>query len=347
MQDFEIDYRGVLTKYTGKAEHVIVPDDVIYIGKYAFMGCDFIRSVALPEEVVHIYSRAFLNCKNLESINLPPYLADIGEGAFCGCTSLKQIQFPRRLEKIDDDAFQHTGLEEITIPATIQKLGKGLFQGCVNLKKVTLPENMTDIPDSFFSYCSSLSEIQIPDTVERIGVSAFHYCKSIKEIRLPDSLEYLNGDITDYTNNYEFIYHNIRFHHSVRQSWATIKINLPSCFNAIKYYIFGIDFRRNPVSEKISILLQLFENTPEDERILRYFREHLTKDMKELIENKENKMLQEIIDNCLIQKENIDELIRYAIAQKLYEIQIMLTNYKREKIGFETPEEIAGRLFLD
>lgn len=350
MNGFEIDHRGVLTKYTGREKYVIVPDDVIYIGKHAFTGCASVRSIELPEEVVHIYAHAFLNCKNLEKINLPPYLADIGEGAFCGCRSLKEIQFPRRLEKIEDDAFQNTGLEEVTVPDTLQKIGEGVFEGCFNLRKMTLSKNMRYIPHSFLAYCGNLTELVIPEGIESIEPAAFLQCRSLKEIHLPDSIKSLYNTIADEQNSYEFIYHNIRFDHHVpaaRPFGHQMKVNLQTCLNAIKYYIFDSNFTRNPALEKIRILLQLFRNTPDDERILKYFRKNLTEDVKTLIEEHETETVRKVIEAGIIQKENIDELIRYAIDQELYELQIMLTNYKREKIGFESIEEIADKLLLD
>jgi len=350
MSDFKIDHRGVLIKYNGSAEHVIVPDDVIYIGKYAFVGCNFIRSVELPEEVVHIYARAFLNCTKLEKINLPPYLADIGEGAFCGCRNLKQIQFPRRLEKIENEAFQNTGLEEITIPDTLQEIGESVFAGCFDLRKMTLSKNMRYIPHSFLAYCGNLTELVIPEGIESIEPAAFLQCKSLKEIHLPDSIKSLYNSIADDQNSYEFIYRNIRFDHhipAVRDLRQQMKVNLQTCLNAINYYIFDSNFTINPALEKIRILLQLVQNTPDDERILRYFRKNLTEDVKTLITEHEIETVRKVIEAGIIQKENIDDLIRYTIDQKLYELQVMLMNYKREKIGFEPIEEIANKLLLD
>ncbi len=50
-----------------------------------------------------------------------------------------------------------------------------------------------------------------------------------------------------------------------------------------------------------------------------------------------------LADDKHITKKNIDLLIQYAIMHQSYEIQILLTNYKAEKIGFANSENIKKR----
>ena len=62
-----------LVKYTGSAEHVVVPAMVKEIGSYAFRGHKTLRSVVLPGCVNHIGNMAFAGCGKLEKIGLPGY----------------------------------------------------------------------------------------------------------------------------------------------------------------------------------------------------------------------------------------------------------------------------------
>ena len=50
MQDFIIE-KGVLVKYTGEGEDVIIPDGVTAIGDKAFCGCNALTNVTIPESV--------------------------------------------------------------------------------------------------------------------------------------------------------------------------------------------------------------------------------------------------------------------------------------------------------
>lgn len=49
MSDFVIE-NGVLKKYSGSDEEVVIPDNVTAIGKEAFKNCRRIRKVVIPKE---------------------------------------------------------------------------------------------------------------------------------------------------------------------------------------------------------------------------------------------------------------------------------------------------------
>lgn len=65
---------GVLKKYVGTDEAVVIPDGVTEIGEAAFRFCENLKSVTIPEGVLHIGKSAF---------------AYIGEEAFSDCENLK------------------------------------------------------------------------------------------------------------------------------------------------------------------------------------------------------------------------------------------------------------------
>ena len=90
MSDFEIE-DGMLTRYTGHAAEVVIPDNVTTIGKYAFGGCTSLTSITIPGSVTAIGEFAFAGCTSLTSITLPDNLTTIGRYAFADCTSLTSI----------------------------------------------------------------------------------------------------------------------------------------------------------------------------------------------------------------------------------------------------------------
>lgn len=51
MSDLEINSDGVLTRYTGKQDHVLIPIGVTSIGKGVFTGCTNLISIVIPEGV--------------------------------------------------------------------------------------------------------------------------------------------------------------------------------------------------------------------------------------------------------------------------------------------------------
>ena len=80
LPDFIVD-DGVLVRYTGSAEDVVVPDGVTAIGVKAFFGFsgrDQVRKVVLPEGLLSIGNESFYNCKNLAEIEMPSTIKRIG-----------------------------------------------------------------------------------------------------------------------------------------------------------------------------------------------------------------------------------------------------------------------------
>lgn len=105
--NFIID-NGILKKYVGSEEKVIIPDSVIKIGErafenssvkevsfsgknlrsiegYAFNLCQELHHLQIPDGVIQIGDHAFSNCSELHYISLPDSLVDVGEEILVGC----------------------------------------------------------------------------------------------------------------------------------------------------------------------------------------------------------------------------------------------------------------------
>lgn len=113
--DFEI-YDGVLNKYHGSDQNVVIPGDVTKIGSSAFEDCRTMLSVEIPEGVTTIGRFAFFGCQRLADVKLPESLTTIEEKAFRDCSALEDIAFPDGITLVAGDAFEGCHyLEEITI----------------------------------------------------------------------------------------------------------------------------------------------------------------------------------------------------------------------------------------
>ena len=103
--DFEIE-NGVLKKYLGKSETVVIPEGVVTsIGDEAFIWCRFIKSIYIPNDITSIGDNAFWNCSSLISIDIPDSVTSIGDEAFFGCDSLESIEVPKSVTHIGRNAF--------------------------------------------------------------------------------------------------------------------------------------------------------------------------------------------------------------------------------------------------
>lgn len=154
-EDFFIE-NGVLLKYLGSSDNVIIPDGVTCIEMFAFCKCTGLVSVTIPNSVSKIGARAFANCSGLTSITIPESVTEIGPSAFFGCTGLKSVTIPNSVNRICDCTFHTTGLTSVVIPDSVESIGNYAF-----------------------SYCPELTSVSIPDSVTSIGVEVFYCCDNI------------------------------------------------------------------------------------------------------------------------------------------------------------------------
>lgn len=82
---------------------IVLTENIVVIGKYAFASCKNLRSIILPESLSIIEDRAFEGCTKLESINLPDSLTSIGRSSFMNCNSMKIIS----ISKVSKEKFSH------------------------------------------------------------------------------------------------------------------------------------------------------------------------------------------------------------------------------------------------
>lgn len=110
MEDFETN-KGVLKKYHGNAEEVVIPSDVHTIGRYAFENNASMKTVIITENVRKIEERAFLRCHALESITIPENVEEIGYSAFWHCINVKTVFLTDHVKVLKASAFD--GLESL------------------------------------------------------------------------------------------------------------------------------------------------------------------------------------------------------------------------------------------
>lgn len=63
-------------------EEIKLPDNLVYIGEYAFNNCTNLQEVTIPNNKLEIKNRAFYNCPALLDITIPENVIEIGEASF-------------------------------------------------------------------------------------------------------------------------------------------------------------------------------------------------------------------------------------------------------------------------
>lgn len=172
--DFDIE-NGVLKKYNGKEQNVVIPGCVTSIGGCAFYGCNLLKSVTIPNGVTSIGAAAFYACQSLTSITIPNSVTSIGVTAFYACRSLTSITIPNSVTVIGASAFRDCDLlASITIPDGIKSIGGYAFDGCATLKEIIFKGTTTQWNAVLKGFGIPLSKVSCafePEKAENAGTN--------------------------------------------------------------------------------------------------------------------------------------------------------------------------------
>ncbi len=155
--EFEIDSNGIITKYLGDKENVLIPQkeqgrEVTGIGESCFEGT-YVKTVYIPATVTYIGNFAFRNCPKLTTVSFvsSDTKVVIGTGAFENCGALKTINLP-----------------------VVSTLGNTAFNKCSSLEIVRFADGSKKIGNYSFADCPNLTTVVIPQSVDSIGTNAFN-----------------------------------------------------------------------------------------------------------------------------------------------------------------------------
>jgi DNA-directed RNA polymerase subunit RPC12/RpoP len=169
MSDFVIE-GGVLKKYRGNAEHLVVPDNVITIGAKAFENCISLVTVIANDKVESVGTSAFANCSRLISVTISA--TRIEKEAFDNCSQLTSVTFKKEAS-VGECIFRRChNLIEVNIPlnSTIKTVNEYVFLGAYHhdvhettveklINNINSKEYGYDIVSAFFLLSKSLDEI--------------------------------------------------------------------------------------------------------------------------------------------------------------------------------------------
>ncbi|MBO5867953.1 MAG: leucine-rich repeat protein, partial [Oscillospiraceae bacterium] len=203
---------GVLVKYRGRGNAVVIPRGITAIDSCAFMNCDTLLSVTIPEGVTELGVCAFKGCSELLRISIPNSLTKMKSGAFAGCFNLQDLLIPqdhpcfRLVDGCLMDIRKNTlvfvtGYSVFPQDGSVAIIGDRAFWGCDALTDLQLPAGVTKIDIMAFSHCEALTSVTIPQGVTDIEEWAFFGCDALTSVTIPDSVTYIENSAFDCCDN--------------------------------------------------------------------------------------------------------------------------------------------------
>lgn len=139
---------------------IILPNNLVEIGRYAFQGCTNLEYVYIPDRVRVIGSNAFEGATRLYNADMPNGIESIGDYAFSRCSDMKDIALPNRLRHIGNSAFSSTGLKSIILPEGLEHIGNNAFSS-TQISQISIPSTVTSLTRATFGSCGYLTHINI------------------------------------------------------------------------------------------------------------------------------------------------------------------------------------------
>ena len=171
---------------------IYIADGVTGIGAHAFENIATLKTLEIqdPSDLVYVGEYAFNGCDKLTGPIDLSGVTELGEYAFNACERLGSVVLSDNLTDIPKNAFNTCGLTSVNIPANVQTIGDGAFANNAMSGNLVLPDTLTTIGDSaFYRYISGGStggytSITIPASVTSIGQNAFSGHKSLETVTL-------------------------------------------------------------------------------------------------------------------------------------------------------------------
>ncbi|MGN1136536.1 MAG: leucine-rich repeat domain-containing protein [Oscillospiraceae bacterium] len=161
--------------------NVTLPDELEFIGKYAFNSTPFHFALkGSPEEYVMLgkvlYS--YNGNKDAESISIPEDAVMIGDLCFSSMNNITEFVIPEGIKYIGYQAVACCSkLEKVSMPSTLIWLGDGVFCDDHILNNVVLPENLEHLGGYCFENCHALDSITFNEKLSYIGRRPFDFTK--------------------------------------------------------------------------------------------------------------------------------------------------------------------------
>ena len=209
--------------YRNYIAEVIIPENVKYIGGYAFNDNDRLTSVTLGSGLTEVSSYCFNSCEKLTVVKGGENVKTIGSGAFNYCSELRSVSDLAPVT-VGSSAFYYCKKMENFNFSNAKILNAEAYRECNTLTDVDLTTVET-IENRCFISCTGLKKVVLGNNISKINEYAFTDCNALEELHIGSSVSYLDNRCF-YTSS-----------SSLKKVYVTAPAP-PSVYNNTSYYPF-------------------------------------------------------------------------------------------------------------
>ncbi len=177
--DFTIDENGLITKYNGEIEDLLIPE---YINGIQVTGLEAnafnngtIMAISLPDSVTEISDGAKFKGNNSIRFISGNQVTSIGKQVFSNMEALQTIDFPN-LEKLGGNAFAYTtSLTLLNFPK-LTSISASTFS-YAGVYELYAP-NVTNVDSYAFNECGKIYKVYLPN-VESLNIRGSQFCSIV------------------------------------------------------------------------------------------------------------------------------------------------------------------------
>lgn len=326
---FVVSDSGLLTLFKVESDEKIsfleTPENVRIIGKRAFAYFE-LSHIKLNEGLIEINEEAFSG-STADEIDLPESLSIIRDRAFESCRHLKKLYIPKNVHSIGRDILSYSGVEKIEIsPENKYYTMKDSIIYTHDMQTVVLnaepgnnyivlADTVKEIYQNVFAMNTHIEKIELNEQNIKSCKNVFYGMVKLETVILKNNIgEAYEIDVSDMnkwnseiTIFNEFIVAEESGKEELFKKIKKIKVKIMLAYYMVKTY--NIEFYESYLKKT-------------GKRAINYF---ISKDCRDGLEY----MLE------LNNPKDVDEFIEFANENENTECQMILMNYKNEKIGFE------------
>lgn len=241
---------GIVSDYINEPEIVVPKTDtegnvVEGIKDYAFKNAKA-QNVIILNNIIKIGNYAFDNCKALENIKLSESITTVGYFVFRGCSKLLDLTIPKGIITFPTGTNQFLGesyVQNVTIAQGREVIPNYMISGARYLQSIIIPDSVITIGNYAFSNCIRLASIELPESIRTMGSYVFSGCNALKILTIPNSLINLSTTISPLNSSYitKVIFKEGKTEipeNMCRNSTSIIDIDIPSTLQTVKKNAF-------------------------------------------------------------------------------------------------------------